>query len=68
MKNRKISFYKIIEGILLFLAVVMMWRGTWYLIDEIDKTYFAEEHIFTALGGLLIGLLIFYIYKKDLNT
>lgn len=44
-----------------------MWRGVWYTLDWIDLAFFDGSHLWTALGGIIIGLLILYLPDKDLK-
>jgi hypothetical protein len=48
-------------------GLVLMWRGVWYVLDGIDKWLFDGSHTYTALIGVLLGLLILYIPDKDLK-
>jgi len=48
-------------------GIVLIWRGIWYVLDEIDKALFGGSHIFTALGGIVLGLLILYLPDKNLK-
>lgn len=45
----------------------MIWRGVWYVLDEIDAIFFGKSHLFTTIGGIIIGLLILYLPDKDLK-
>jgi hypothetical protein len=45
----------------------MVWRGVWYVLDEIDLAFFDSNHLFTTIGGIIVGLLILYIPDKDLK-
>lgn len=48
-------------------GLVLIWRGLWYVLDWIDLTYFANQHVWTAVGGIVLGLLILYIPDHDLK-
>ncbi len=48
-------------------GLVLIWRGIWHILDAFDDTFFAGEHLFTALVGIAIGLAILYIPDKDLK-
>jgi len=49
------------------LALVLIWRGIWYMLDGIDYRLFGGTHFVTALAGAVIGVLILYIPDKDLK-
>lgn len=49
------------------LGLVLMWRGIWYILDWIDLTFFYNNHEWTALGGIIVGLLILYLPDHDLK-
>lgn len=49
------------------IGIVLVWRGIWYVLDEIDKIMFGGGHFWTALVGVVIGLAILYIPDKDLK-
>lgn len=49
------------------LGLVLIWRGIWYVLDEVDTAFFGGSHIFTAIGGIIGGLLILYLPDKSLS-
>jgi hypothetical protein len=49
------------------LGLVLIWRGVWYILDGIDRLLFGGSHILTAIGGVLVGLLILYLPDRDLS-
>ncbi len=53
--------------ILTAIAMVLIWRGTWYILDSIDKTFFDGSYWITSIGGIIIGLLIFYAPDGDVK-
>jgi hypothetical protein len=48
-------------------AIILIWRGIWYILDFLDLRLFQGTHTWTALAGILIGILILYIPDKDLK-
>lgn len=48
-------------------GLVLIWRGVWYLLDALDKVFFGGGHFWTALGGMILGLIILYIPDGDLK-
>lgn len=48
------------------LGLVLVWRGVWYVLDYIDQVL-GGSHVLTAVGGIVLGLLILYLPDKNLN-
>jgi hypothetical protein len=55
------------KNILTVIGLVLVWRGVWYVLDGLDKFLCGGSHFWTALIGIIIGLLILYIPDKDLK-
>ncbi len=55
------------KNISIVLGLVLIWRGIWYVLDEVDKWLFGSSHIWTAVIGIVIGLIILYLPDKDLK-
>ena len=49
------------------IGLVLVWRGIWYVLDYIDLVVFNDQHIFTAVGGIILGIVILYLPDKDLK-
>lgn len=49
------------------IAMVLIWRGTWYILDSVDKAFFDGNYWITAIGGIIVGLLIFYLPDGDVK-
>ncbi len=49
------------------IGLVMIWRGIWYVLDSLDALAFGGQHLVTAIGGIVLGLLILYLPDKDLK-
>ncbi len=58
---------KTVRIIAIVVGIVLVWRGIWYLLDKMDVYLFGGSHIWTAIGGIIIGLLILYLPDKDLK-
>jgi hypothetical protein len=48
-------------------GLVLVWRGIWYVLDAIDIWVFGGSHGWSAVFGVIIGLLILYIPDGDLK-
>lgn len=68
MKGKpKPTFLYFTRNFSIVLGLVLMWRGTWYVLDGIDIWIFKGSHVWTALLGIFLGILILYLPDKDLN-
>lgn len=64
-ENFNLSYFS--RNIFIVLGLVLMWRGTWYVLDGIDYWIFGGSHTYTALLGIAIGLAILYLPDGDLK-
>jgi hypothetical protein len=55
------------KNIITVIALVMVWRGVWYVLDGFDVWLFGEYGPWTGLIGVAIGLAILYIPDHDLK-
>ncbi len=55
------------RNIFIVVGLVLIWRGTWYVLDEIDILFFGKSHIITTIGGIILGLFILYLPDHDLK-
>jgi hypothetical protein len=67
MPNKTLTIKYIATHLSAIIGIVCIWRGVWYVLDEVDKWLFSGSHIWTALLGIGLGLLILYIPDKDLK-
>ncbi len=71
MKQRERSGFGVVryvaKNILVVVGLVLIWRGIWYVLDGIDLLFFSGSHLWTAIGGIVLGLFILYIPDKDLK-
>jgi hypothetical protein len=67
MSKNKVTLQYLTKSIFIVVGLVLIWRGIWYVLDELDKWVFGSSHIWTALAGILIGLIILYLPDKDLK-
>jgi len=65
-KNKLTPFY-IIKNIITVIGLVLIWRGIWYVLDQLDIIIFNGSHLWTAIGGIALGLVILYLPDKDLK-
>ena len=55
------------KNIYIVVGLMLVWRGIWYVLDEIDKVFLGGSHFLTALGGIVIGLAVLYLPDHDLK-
>lgn len=55
------------KNIFVVVGLVLIWRGIWYVMDEVDILLFDGAHIYTGVAGIIVGLAILYIPDKDLK-
>lgn len=55
------------KNIAIVIGIVMIWRGLWYILDALDTLVFGGQHMVSAVGGIVVGLLILYLPDKDLK-
>lgn len=49
------------------IGIVLIWRGVWYLLDELDIWVFGKSHSLTSVVGVLLGLILLYLPKHSLR-
>jgi len=67
MKKNSVSIKYLAKNISIVVGIVLVWRGIWYVLDEFDKLVFGGSHAWTALVGIIVGLIILYLPDKDLK-
>jgi len=67
MKNKIITLRHLVKDISIVLGLVLIWRGIWHALDDIDRWFFGGIHFWTSLAGIILGLLILYLPDKDLK-
>lgn len=65
--RKKITPLYFIKNISTVIGLVLIWRGIWYVFDAFDYFVMNGEHIYSAVGGILIGLAILYFPDKNLK-
>ncbi|MFA4942932.1 MAG: hypothetical protein WC564_04815 [Patescibacteria group bacterium] len=64
---KKITWSYLSSSITVVVGIVLVWRGIWYILDELDKWLFGGSHLWTSLAGVTVGLMILYFPDKDLK-
>jgi len=55
------------QNLTVVIGLVLVWRGVWYVLDEIDILFFGGNHALTAVVGIIIGLIVLYLPDHDLK-
>ncbi len=55
------------KNIAVVFGLVLIWRGLWYILDELDAFFFEGAHLYSAIAGIIIGLAILYLPDGDLK-
>lgn len=67
MSKNKITIHSLAKNISIVIGLVLIWRGIWYVLDGLDLMVFGGNHIWTAAGGIVVGLIILWLPDKDLK-
>ncbi len=67
MPSIKMTVPRFIRTIFTVIGIVLVWRGIWYALDALDKSLFGGGHAWTALVGIIIGLVILYLPNGNLK-
>lgn len=65
-KKRSLPAY-FARNLLNVLAIVLIWRGLWYILDYIDIAVFHGEHFVTVVLGIIAGFIILYLPDEELS-
>ncbi|MDQ5901529.1 MAG: hypothetical protein QG580_244 [Patescibacteria group bacterium] len=64
---KKINLGYFVRNLSIVVGLVLIWRGVWYILDYIDVAFLGGSHTFSALGGIILGLIILYAPDGDLK-
>jgi len=67
MRRKKLTINYFVKNISTVFGLVLIWRGIWYALDSLDIFIFGGSHAWTALGGIIIGLIILWAPDRDLK-
>ncbi len=66
-KNKHKDFKYFLSTLSIVIGLVMIWRGIWHVLDVIELRFFGGEMFWTAIVGIIIGILLLYIPDRDLK-
>ncbi|KKR02680.1 MAG: hypothetical protein UT29_C0001G0160 [Candidatus Yanofskybacteria bacterium GW2011_GWA1_39_13] len=58
----------ITKGLTVAIGIIIIWRGVWILLDLLDDFIFGGNHIVSAIGGIIVGILMLYLPDKNLKA
>lgn len=64
-RHKTVGYF--IRTLAIVVGLVIIWRGIWHILDYVDKTYLDGNILITAVGGIIVGLLILYLPDHDLK-
>ena len=67
MSKHKITLRYFANNISIVIGIVLIWRGLWYVLDGVDKWLFGGSHTWTAIVGIIAGLIVLYLPDKDIK-
>ncbi|MBI2641858.1 hypothetical protein HYW87_04715 [Candidatus Roizmanbacteria bacterium] len=67
MTKKQLTLGHLAKNISIVIGLVLIWRGIWYVLDALDKWFFGGSHFWTALLGIIVGLVILYLPDHDLK-
>ena len=56
------------KNISVAVGIILIWRGVWIVLDKFDVILFGGNHIVTAVGGIIAGILMLYLPEKNLKA
>jgi len=65
---KKIDIRHFSKDISIAIGIVLIWRGIWIALDLIDSLIFGGNHMITAIGGIIAGILMLYLPEKNLKA
>lgn len=67
MKSESLTISRFVRIMCVVVGIVLVWRGIWYVLDKVDIYFFGGSHAWTAIVGIVIGLIILYVPNKNLK-
>lgn len=66
-KKKRNTMKYFAKNLSIFIGLVLIWRGIWYILDGLDLVFFGGTHTWTAVGGIIIGFIILWLPDRDLK-
>lgn len=65
--EHKLTLSYLAKNLGIVVGLVLVWRGIWHVLDGVDIYLLDGNKMITAVGGIIVGLLILYLPDKDLK-
>ena len=65
--QEKLTLSYLAKNLAIVIGLVLIWRGIWHVLDGVDVYILGGNRMITAIGGIIVGLLILYLPDKDLK-
>lgn len=62
-----LSLSYLAKNLSIVIGLVLIWRGIWYVLDALDYWLFGGYHFWTAVVGIIVGVVILYLPDRDLK-
>lgn len=66
-RHRRRSLLYFLRHVYIVVGLVLVWRGVWYVLDGVDKWLLGDSHVWTALLGIVAGVLVLFLPDHDLK-
>jgi hypothetical protein len=67
MKHRHHTLQYFARNLGIIVGIVLIWRGVWVVLDQIDLWLFGANHLSTAILGIIAGFVLLYLPDRDLK-
>ena len=67
IRSKENPIHYFAKNLITVIGIILIWRGVWYLLDDLDAWLFRGHHVATAIGGILMGLLLLYLPDRSLK-
>jgi membrane associated rhomboid family serine protease len=64
-KHKDLTYF--VRTLSIIIGLVLIWRGIWHVVDYLDIAVFDNNKLWTAIGGIILGILLLYIPDRDLK-
>lgn len=66
MTAKKLTY--LVRNLSIAVGIILVWRGIWVLLDLLDLWLFGNNHIVTAILGIVLGVVILYLPDHELKS
>jgi len=62
------QIHRLTKDVSIAVGIIVIWRGIWVILDLFDYWLFGNNHIVTAILGIIFGVIILYLPDHNLKT